>query len=121
MKKMTKREKRMARHRRVRSRIRGSADCPRLSIFRSGRALTVQLIDDAAGRTLVAVRDSEVPDPEGKKKYTRVERAHAAGALAAHRALQKGIAAVVFDRGGYAYHGLVRSVAEGARKGGLKL
>ena len=111
------------RHRRVRAGIIGTPERPRLSVFRSNRHIVVQLIDDQAGATLLFARDEERGAGSGKKTRTPpglLHRASAVGELLARRAREKGIGWAVFDRGGYAYHGIVRAVAEGARKGGLK-
>lgn len=108
---------RQRRHRRVRADVCGTAEHPRLSVFRSAHHLVVQLIDDTAGVTLAAASDQEArskADSSGK-----VATAHEVGKLIATRAKAKGIIKVVFDRGGYAYHGRVKAVAEGAREGGL--
>lgn len=104
---------RLRRSRRVRQAVRGTAERPRLSIHRSLKHLSIQIIDDLAGRTLVAVSDRNV------KGATPRERAEAVGKLAADKAKAKGIAAVVFDRGSYLYHGRVKAAADGARAGGL--
>ncbi|MBI3963675.1 MAG: 50S ribosomal protein L18 [Candidatus Kerfeldbacteria bacterium] len=104
--------------RRVRSRakLHGTAARPRLSVFRSLQHISAQLIDDAQGRTLLSVSDRELP----KKKLTPTERARALGQMLGERAVKHGITAVIFDRGGRAYHGRVQAVAEGARTGGLQ-
>lgn len=112
---ISKREKRERRHKRVRAKIKGTAAIPRLSVFRSNRHLQAQLIDDIAGRTLVAAGDYEV-NARGKK----IERGESVGKLIAEKAKSEHITLAVFDRGGYAYNGVVEAVAEGARKGGLK-
>ncbi|TSC78187.1 MAG: large subunit ribosomal protein L18 [Parcubacteria group bacterium Gr01-1014_33] len=119
----TKREKRERRHTRVRARISGTRDRPRLLVFRSNRYMWTQLVDDAAGRTLVSASDREFQGKKGKKTQTgtRREGSIKVGEAIAKKALEKEITTAVFDRGGYKYHGLVRAVAEGARKGGLKL
>lgn len=109
-------QKRLRRHRRIRAKIKGTALRPRMSVFRSNRHLVVQLIDDTAGRTMVGVSDR---DATGKRAGGRVALAGALGALIAEKASAHGITAAVFDRGGYHYHGMVRAIAEGARKGGL--
>lgn len=116
-------ERRQRRHRRVRARVRGTAAHPRLSVFRSNRHLIVQLIDDAAARTLAGVTDKHLPaNLDVPRALTPGRaRAYALGALVATRAQKQGIEAAVFDRGGYRYHGLVRAVAEGARAGGLRM
>ncbi len=112
----TKPARRLRRRRRVRAKVRGSADRPRLNVFRSNRGVHAQLIDDAAGRTLAAVMWTE---PE-LRNMDRMDQARAAGALLAARAARAGIETCVFDRGGYRYHGRVRALAEGAREGGLR-
>jgi len=113
---MTKRESRLRRRRRVRSRVVGTADRPRLSVYRSNRGIFAQLVDDRAGSTLAAVNWTE---PE-LRKLTASEQAKRAGELLAERATAAGIQTCVFDRGGYKYHGRVKALAEGAREGGLK-
>jgi large subunit ribosomal protein L18 len=107
--------RRLKRRRRVRAKVRGSAERPRISVFRSNRGVSVQLIDDDAGRTLAAVNWTE-SDLRGRKP---MEQASRAGALLAERAKQAGVERAVFDRGGYRYHGRVKALAEGAREGGL--
>jgi large subunit ribosomal protein L18 len=108
--------KRLRRRRRVRSKVRGSAERPRLSVFRSNRGVFAQLIDDSAGRTLVAVNWIE---PE-LRSLRSMEQAKRAGELLAQRAKEAGIETCVFDRGGYQYHGRVKALADGAREGGLR-
>jgi len=108
---------RARRVRRTRAKILGTAQRPRLAVYRSNRYIYAQLIDDAAGRTLAAASYREL---EGKKK-TKTEQAAELGALIAKKAKDAGIAAAVFDRRSYQYHGRVRAVAEGARKQGLQL
>jgi large subunit ribosomal protein L18 len=112
----TKPKQRLRRRRRVRAKVRGSAERPRLSIFRSNRGVNAQLIDDVAGRTLAAVNWTE-PDI---KTLQSMEQAKRVGAVLAQRAKDAGIETVVFDRGGYRYHGRVKALAEGAREGGLR-
>ena len=106
---------------RVRQKVRGSADRPRLAVFKSGRHIYAQLIDDTAGRTLAhaSSRDADFKKAEGPRG-ANVGSAKSVGRLVAERARQKGIARVVFDRGGYIYHGKVRALAEAAREGGLE-
>ncbi|HEY8083767.1 MAG TPA: 50S ribosomal protein L18 [Solirubrobacterales bacterium] len=111
----TKRESRLRRRRRVRSRVSGTQERPRLSVFRSNRGIFAQLVDDRAGHTLAAVNWIE---PELRKLGTK-ERAKRSGELLAERAKAAGIESCVFDRGGYKYHGRVKALAEGAREGGL--
>ncbi|MEO8091971.1 MAG: 50S ribosomal protein L18 [bacterium] len=112
----TKPQRRLRRRRRVRARIRGTAERPRLSVFRSNRGVFAQLIDDNSGHTLAAVTWME-PD---LRKLDPSEQAKKAGELLASRAKKAGIETCVFDRGGYRYHGRVRALADGAREGGLK-
>lgn len=123
----TKRKKRIRRHKRVRAVIKGTAERPRLSIFRSNKHIYTQLIDDNKGVTLISANDAkEVKSRKEKVKSEKKElknkegAAFKAGEVLAKKALEKGIKAVVFDRGGYKYHGRVKALAEGARKGGLK-
>lgn len=108
---------RLKRHKRVRSKIKGTAKCPRLNVFRSTNNIYAQLIDDVAGVTLVAAStlDKGLNGYGGNK-----EAARKVGMLIAERAKQKNITEVVFDRGGYIFHGRVKELAEGAREGGLK-
>ena len=113
---VTKSEARLKRRRRVRARVRGSAERPRISVFRSNRGIFAQLIDDDSGRTLASVNWTEA-DLRGLKP---MEQATRAGALIAERAKAAGVEAAVFDRGGYRYHGRVRAVAEGAREAGVE-
>ncbi len=108
--------RRLKRRRRVRAKVRGSAERPRISVFRSNRGLLVQLIDDDSGRTLAAVSWTE-PD---LRSLGRMEQAKRLGELLAERATEAGVSDAVFDRGGYQYHGRVRALAEGAREGGLR-
>jgi large subunit ribosomal protein L18 len=112
---LTKPQQRLRRRRRVRAKVRGTAERPRLSVFRSNRGVFAQLIDDDAARTLVAVAWTEAE----LRKLGSMEQAKRAGALLAGRAKQAGLETCVFDRGGYRYHGRVRALAEGAREGGL--
>ncbi len=111
-----KRIRRARRRRRVRARIRGTAERPRLSVHRSNRGVQAQLIDDDAGRTLAHVVWTE---PE-LRNLGKMEQARQAGKILAERARAAGIETCVFDRNGYRYHGRVRALAEGAREGGLR-
>ena len=111
----TKPQQRLRRRRRVRSKIRGSAERPRLSVFRSNRGVFAQLVDDDAARTVVAVAWTE---PE-LRELGSMEQAKKAGEMLARRAKDAGVEACVFDRGGYRYHGRVKALADGAREGGL--
>ena len=135
-----KREKRIRRHRKIRAEIKGTNERPRLCVFRSLKHIYGQLIDDEKGKTLVMASDQEIKkskvkkDPSGskqqkskvkdeKKKVIRerkVSVSYEVGKLLAEKALKKKIQKVVFDRGGYKYHGRVKAVAEGARENGLK-
>jgi large subunit ribosomal protein L18 len=112
---VTKERRRLKRRHRVRAKVRGSAERPRISVFRSNRGIFAQLIDDDAGRTLAAVNWTE----DELKSLKRMEQASKAGQLLAERAKAAGIETAVFDRGGYQYHGRVKALAEGAREGGL--
>jgi large subunit ribosomal protein L18 len=112
---VTKQARRLRRRRRVRAKISGTAERPRVSVFRSNRGISAQLIDDIAGRTLVAVNWIE---PE-LRALAPTARATRAGELLAERATAAGVSVAVFDRGGYRYHGQVKALAEGAREAGL--
>jgi large subunit ribosomal protein L18 len=112
----TRDAKRLRRHRRVRAKVRGTAERPRLAVFRSNKGVQAQLIDDVAGHTLAAVNWTE----SDLRELGRMEQATRAGALLAERAKAAGLDAVVFDRGGYRYHGRVKALAEGAREAGLR-
>ena len=116
VKKTDRKAERQRRHVRVRRKISGTAECPRLCVFRSNSNLYVQLIDDVKGVTLA---QASTLDKEVKTKYANKEAAKEVGALIAKRALEKNIKDVVFDRGGYIYHGVVKELAEAARNGGL--
>ena len=117
VKKFDSNAQRLKRHRRVRAKISGTAERPRLAVFRSAKNIYAQLIDDVAGTTLVAAASNE-------KDFGiyggNCDAAKKVGALIAERALAKGIENVVFDRGGYVYHGRVQALAEAARESGLK-
>jgi large subunit ribosomal protein L18 len=112
----TKPQRRLRRRRRVRAKVHGSAQRPRLSVFRSNRGIQAQLIDDVQGHTVAAVNWVEAD----LKSLARMEQAKRAGELLAQRAKDAGVEECVFDRGGYRYHGKVKALAEGAREGGLK-
>ena len=111
----TKPAQRLRRRRRVRAKVSGTAERPRISVFRSNRGIQAQLVDDEAGRTLVAVSWTE-PELRGLKP---MEQAGRAGELLAQRAQSAGVGTAVFDRGGYQYHGRVKAFADGVREGGL--
>ena len=113
----------MARHARVRAIVKGTLTRPRLSVFRSNRHMWVQLIDDTTGKTLAQASDWKKP-VKGKKedkKESRVAQAAGVGEKIAKLAVEKKISKVVFDRGGYRYHGRVKAIAEAVRKGGIEL
>ena len=108
--------RRLKRRRRVRAKVHGSAERPRISVFRSNRGVFAQLIDDDSGRTLASVNWTE----SDLRSLKPMEQATKAGSLLAERAKAAGVESAVFDRGGYQYHGRVKALAEGAREGGLK-
>ena len=107
---------RTRRHARVRTKISGTPECTRLSVFKSNSAVYAQIIDDVNGKTLVAASSL---DKEVKTKHANVEAAKEVGALVAKRAKDAKISDVVFDRGGYIYHGVIKALADSAREGGL--
>ncbi|MCD6471399.1 50S ribosomal protein L18 [bacterium] len=109
--------KRNKRHKRIRTRVKGTTKRPRLSVFRSNRHIYLQIIDDSKGKTIVSASDLEIKDKLKNKKKTNI--AFEVGKLIAQKALEKKIKNVCFDRGGYKYHGRVKSAADGAREGGL--
>jgi len=113
---MTKRQARLRRHRRVRGKVAGTAERPRLTVFRSNRGIFAQLIDDETARTLAAASWQSV----GKMSGSKSDQANAVGKALAAAAKTAGIERCVFDRGGYLYHGRVKALAEGAREGGLQ-
>ncbi len=115
--KTNRKAERQRRHVRVRRKISGTAECPRLCVYRSNKNLFVQVIDDVVANTLVS---ASTLDKEIKTKHANKEAAKEVGALIAKRALEKNIDTVVFDRGGYIYHGVVKELAEAAREAGLK-
>ena len=114
--KTDRKAERQRRHIRVLRKISGTAECPRLCVFRSNNNLYVQVIDDVAGNTLV---QASTLDKEVKTKHSNKEASKEVGSLIAKRALEKNIKSVVFDRGGYIYHGVVKELADAAREGGL--
>ena len=114
---LTTRQARERRHRRVRKHVQGTAERPRLAVFRSNKGIQAQLIDDQAGRTLAAASWIGLPK---SFKGTKSEQAAAVGKLLAENAKKTGVETVVFDRGGYLYHGRVKALADAAREGGLK-
>lgn len=136
----TKQEKRISRHKRIRAKISGTAEVPRLSVFRSNKHIYAQLINDQKGHTILSANDLELkkserphhpfakakPNKKKKSKETKkplsgkVALAYQVGKLIAKKAKKQGIKKVVFDRGGYKYHGRVKALAEGAREAGLE-
>ena len=114
---LSTREARLRRHRRVRGKVRGTAERPRLVVFRSNRGIFAQLVDDSSGRTLAGASWLALP-----KSFTgdKTEQAKEVGKAVAAAARKAGVEAIVFDRGGYLYHGRVKALAEGAREGGLR-
>ena len=115
--KIDRKATRQRRHLRVRRKISGTAECPRLCVYRSNTNLYAQIIDDVAGNTLVS---ASTLDKEIKTKHANKEAAKEVGTLIAKKAAEKNIKAVVFDRGGYIYHGVVKELAEAAREAGLE-
>ena len=115
--KTNRKAERIRRHARVRNKISGTAECPRLCVFRSNTGVYAQIIDDVKGVTLVS---ASTLDKDVKTKHANKEAAREVGTLIAKRASEKKISNVVFDRGGYIYHGVVKELAEAAREGGLK-
>ncbi len=112
----TRLEARLRRHRRVRRKVTGTAERPRLAVYRSNRGIAAQLIDDVAGRTVAAASSQD----KSLAKKARAETPAAVGKLVAERAGKAGITSVVFDRGGYLYHGRVKALADAARENGLE-
>lgn len=116
LKKISKNDERLRRHARVRTKVSGTAECPRLNVFRSNAHIHAQIIDDTTGRTLVACSSVDMKLENGGN----IEAAAKVGAEIAKRAQEKKIKNVVFDRGGYIYHGRVKALAEAAREAGLE-
>ncbi|MBE50250.1 MAG: 50S ribosomal protein L18 [Flavobacteriales bacterium] len=114
----SKKDKRMGARFRIRKTISGTSEIPRLAVFRSNKAIYAQLIDDVTGNTIISSSSSD-KDIDSKKK-TKVEKAKLVGISIAKKAQKAGIESIKFDRGGFLYHGRVKSLAEGAREGGLK-
>jgi len=116
-----KRQKRIRRKTRIRAKIKGTAQRPRLSVFRSNKHIFLQLIDDEKRKTLVSVGDFQPKiGKRAETKITKTKSAFEAGKNFAELAKKKKITSVIFDRGGYAYHGRIKAAADGAREGGLK-
>jgi|SRR5690606_14112823 large subunit ribosomal protein L18 len=119
MSKRSPRELRIRRHNRLRKRVSGSPERPRLNVFRSNQHIYAQVIDDVAGHTLAAASTTEKGWAEADSGKTKTEQAKIVGKLVAQRALDAGVTKVVFDRGGYKYHGRVKALADAAREAGL--
>jgi large subunit ribosomal protein L18 len=115
----TSRELRIRRHKRLRQRVSGTPERPRLSVFRSNSHIYAQVIDDVQGHTLVAAATTEKPLREDAEGKTKIEEAQRIGKLVAERARDAGITMVVFDRGGFKYHGRIKALADAAREAGL--
>jgi large subunit ribosomal protein L18 len=116
----TRQERRLRRHRRIRHKISGTPERPRLAVYRSLSNMEGQIIDDTSGRTLLGISTLSADLRENGAELSKAERGRLAGKLLAERAREQGITRVVFDRGGYLYHGRVKAFAEGAREGGLE-
>jgi large subunit ribosomal protein L18 len=113
-------ETRSRRRARIRARVIGSAQRPRLAVFRSAKHISAQLIDDASGKTLAAATDAKMKKADAEGMEAKIAKAFAVGKDLAEKAKKAGITAVVFDRGGYTYHGRIKALADGARAGGLE-
>lgn len=120
MKRIETRVRRERRQRRVRAKVSGTAARPRLNVFRSSRHIFAQLIDDSVGNTIVSASTLDPEVRTNAKQWDKKAEAKHVGKLLAERAVAKGLKQVVFDRGGYQYHGRVKSLAEGSREGGLE-
>ena len=115
--KIDRKAEKQRRHARVRRKISGTAECPRLAVCKTNKNIIAQIIDDTKGETLVYV---STLDKDVKEKHANIEAAKEIGTVIAKKATEKNIKKVVFDRGGYIYHGIVKELAEAARKGGLE-
>lgn len=120
IKKQSRNEVRAKKHLKVRKRISGTPERPRMAVFRSNNHMYVQVIDDVAGNTLVSASTLQGEVKEGLEKTNNIDAAAKLGSVIAKRAIDKGIKTVVFDRGGYIYHGKVKALAEAAREAGLE-
>lgn len=118
--KQDKDKSRARRHRRIRARVSGTSERPRLNIFRSNKHIYAQVIDDTTGRTLVEASTLDKEFKDLTESGSTVAAAEKIGSLVARRAIEKGVSAVVFDRGGYLYHGRVQALADAARQAGLE-
>ena len=117
---LTTRQARERRHRRIRGKVHGTAERPRLVVYRSLNHIEGQVVDDVAGRTIVGISTNSPALRERRSELTKSDASREAGKLLAGKAREAGVTAVVFDRGGYLYHGRVKAFAEGAREGGLE-
>ena len=120
MPRLTKEEHRKKRHKRVRKKVKGTSERPRLSVFRSARNMYAQIIDDEKGHTLLGLSTLSSEIKESVKHGGNIEAAKVLGRMLAQKALEKNIKTVVFDRGGYKFHGRVKALATAAREGGLQ-
>lgn len=120
IKKRSRNEMRKIRHQRLRRRLKGSPECPRMAVFSSLNNIYVQVIDDTVGQTLVSASSLEKDVKAEIKTGSNIEAAKVIGNMVARKALDKGITSVIFDRGGHMYHGRVKALAEAAREAGLK-
>ena len=118
--KKSRTEVRVNKHRKLRNRLSGTPECPRLAVFRSNNHMYAQIIDDVAGNTLVAASTLQKDVKANLEKTNNVEAAAALGKVIAEKALEKGIKEVVFDRGGFIYHGKIQALADAAREAGLE-
>ena len=118
--KKSRTEVRVKKHRKLRNRLSGTPECPRLAVFRSNNHMYAQIIDDVAGNTLVAASTLQKDVKANLEKTNNVEAAAALGKVIAEKALEKGIKEVVFDRGGFVYHGKIQALADAAREAGLE-
>lgn len=121
MKSKVKKQHRISRHRRVRAKIQGIAKRPRVAVFKSNRYIYAQVIDDEAGKTLASVSDYGGKKSKSKAKPTKSEESSKAGEALAVKMKAKGITEAVFDRGGFKFHGRIKALAEGLRRGGIKI
>jgi len=119
--KNSKNKIRQIRHKRIRARLEGTATRPRVSVFRSLRQMTVQLVDDTKGKTICQVNTSKLAKGDAGERKAKTAIAYLAGKVLAEEAIKKGIKVALFDRGGYKYHGRVKAVAEGLRDAGLQI
>lgn len=115
---MEKKKRHLKRKRRVRAKVFGTSECPRLTVFRSSQHIYAQIVDDNEGKTLLSYSDKNLV--ESKTKKSKIDTAFLVGEGIAKKGVAKKISKVVFDRAGYRYHGRVKALSEGARKGGLK-